>query len=70
MDAVAAREMMDVSLSALRLGAQEVHLVCLETRAEMPRLLKKSKKPKKKASLFIPASAQADHRRERPCRGS
>src|ERR1700739_2502886 len=28
MDAVAAREMMDVSLSALRLGAKEVHLVC------------------------------------------
>jgi NADPH-dependent glutamate synthase beta subunit-like oxidoreductase len=36
MDAVAAREMMDVSLSALRLGAQEVHLVCLENREEMP----------------------------------
>ncbi len=35
-DAVAAKEMMDVSLSALRLGAQEVHLVCLESRAEMP----------------------------------
>ncbi len=35
-DAVVAREMMDVSLSALRLGAQEVHLVCLENRAEMP----------------------------------
>jgi formate dehydrogenase (NADP+) beta subunit len=39
MDAVAAREMMDVSLSALRLGAQEVHLVCLETREEMPAAL-------------------------------
>jgi NADPH-dependent glutamate synthase beta subunit-like oxidoreductase len=36
MTAVAAREMMDISLSALRLGAQEVHLVCLETRKEMP----------------------------------
>jgi formate dehydrogenase beta subunit len=36
MAAVAAREMMDVSLSALRLGAQEVHLVCLENREEMP----------------------------------
>jgi formate dehydrogenase (NADP+) beta subunit len=35
-DAVAAKEMMDVSLSALRLGAQEVHLVCLESRQEMP----------------------------------
>jgi ferredoxin len=38
-DAVAVREMMDVSLSALRLGAQEVHLVCLESRAEMPAAL-------------------------------
>jgi NADPH-dependent glutamate synthase beta subunit-like oxidoreductase/NAD-dependent dihydropyrimidine dehydrogenase PreA subunit len=38
-DAVAAREMMDVSLSALRLGAQEVHLVCLENREEMPAAL-------------------------------
>jgi formate dehydrogenase (NADP+) beta subunit len=37
--AVATREMMDVSLSALRLGAQEVHLVCLETREEMPAAL-------------------------------
>jgi NADPH-dependent glutamate synthase beta subunit-like oxidoreductase len=39
LDAVAVREMMDVSLSALRLGAQEVHLVCLESRAEMPAAL-------------------------------
>ena len=37
--AVAAREMVDVSLSALRLGAQEVHLVCLEKREEMPAAL-------------------------------
>ncbi len=35
-NAVAAKEMMDISLSALRLGASEVHLVCLESRAEMP----------------------------------
>ena len=35
-DAVAGREMMDISLSALRLGAREVHLVCLEGRADMP----------------------------------
>jgi formate dehydrogenase beta subunit len=38
-NAVATREMMDISLSALRLGAEEVHLVCLETRAEMPAAL-------------------------------
>ena len=34
--AVAAHEMVDVSLSALRLGAQEVSIVCLEKRQEMP----------------------------------
>ncbi len=33
---VAMKEMMDVSRAALRLGAREVHLVCLESRAEMP----------------------------------
>jgi len=38
-DAVATREMVDVSLSALRLGAEEVHLVCLESRNEMPAAL-------------------------------
>ncbi len=38
-DAVATKEMVDVSLSALRLGAQEVHLVCLESRKEMPAAL-------------------------------
>ena len=34
--AVAAHEMVDVSLSALRLGASEVHIVCIERRDEMP----------------------------------
>jgi len=34
--AVAGHEMIDISLSALRLGAREVHLVCLEKRDEMP----------------------------------
>jgi NADPH-dependent glutamate synthase beta subunit-like oxidoreductase/NAD-dependent dihydropyrimidine dehydrogenase PreA subunit len=34
--AVAAHEMMDVSLSALRMGAREVNIVCLEQRREMP----------------------------------
>jgi len=37
--AVAAHEMVDVSLSALRLGAQEVSIVCLEKRHEMPAAL-------------------------------
>jgi ferredoxin len=33
---VAMKEFMDVSRQALRMGAHEVHLVCLESRAEMP----------------------------------
>jgi NADPH-dependent glutamate synthase beta subunit-like oxidoreductase len=33
---VAMKELMDVSRAALRLGAREVHLVCLESRGEMP----------------------------------
>ncbi len=37
--AVAAHEMMDVSLSALRMGAREVNIVCLERRDEMPAAL-------------------------------
>jgi len=37
--AVATHEMMDVSLSALRMGAQEVNIVCLEQRHEMPAAL-------------------------------
>src|SRR5712692_9271262 len=37
--AVAAHEMVDISLSALRLGAQEVSIVCLEKRNEMPAAL-------------------------------
>ncbi len=34
--ALATHEMMDISLSALRLGAREVSIVCLERRDEMP----------------------------------
>jgi NADPH-dependent glutamate synthase beta subunit-like oxidoreductase len=37
--AVAAHEMVDISLSALRLGASEVSIVCLEKRDEMPAAL-------------------------------
>jgi NADPH-dependent glutamate synthase beta subunit-like oxidoreductase/NAD-dependent dihydropyrimidine dehydrogenase PreA subunit len=33
---IAMKEFMDVSRQALRMGAREVHLVCLESRAEMP----------------------------------
>jgi NADPH-dependent glutamate synthase beta subunit-like oxidoreductase len=37
--AVATHEMVDVSLSALRMGAREVNIVCLERRQEMPAAL-------------------------------
>jgi formate dehydrogenase (NADP+) beta subunit len=37
--AVATREMVDISLSALRMGAREVNIVCLERRDEMPAAL-------------------------------
>ena len=37
--AVATREMVDISLSALRMGAREVNIVCLERRYEMPAAL-------------------------------
>src|ERR1035437_7377427 len=37
--AVATHEMVDISLSALRMGAREVNIVCLEPRAEMPAAL-------------------------------
>src|SRR5579883_1682135 len=37
--AVATHEMVDISLSALRLGASEVHLACIERRNEMPAAL-------------------------------
>src|SRR5204862_2517392 len=33
---VAMKEFMDVSRQALRMGAREVHLVCLQSRQEMP----------------------------------
>jgi NAD-dependent dihydropyrimidine dehydrogenase PreA subunit len=33
---IATKELMDVSRAALRMGAREVHLVCLESREEMP----------------------------------
>ena len=37
--AVASHEMVDISLSALRLGASEVHIVCIERREEIPAAL-------------------------------
>jgi formate dehydrogenase beta subunit len=54
MTAVAAREMIDVSLSALRLGAQEVHLVCLETRDEMPASLEEIEEAEEEGIIIHP----------------
>src|ERR1039457_3603501 len=54
LDAVAAREMMDVSLSALRLGAQEVHLVCLENREEMPAALEEIEEAEEEGIIIHP----------------
>ena len=54
LDAVAAREMMDVSLSALRLGAHEVHLVCLETRGEMPAALEEIAEAEEEGIIIHP----------------
>ena len=54
LDAVAAREMMDVSLSALRLGAQEVHLVCLENRDEMPAALEEIEEAEEEGIIIHP----------------
>jgi len=53
-DAVAAREMIDVSLSALRLGAQEVHLVCLENREEMPAALEEIEEAEEEGIIIHP----------------
>ncbi|MFY9701086.1 MAG: FAD-dependent oxidoreductase [Terriglobales bacterium] len=52
--AVATREMVDVSLSALRLGAQEVHLVCLEKREEMPAALEEIEEAETEGIIMHP----------------
>jgi NADPH-dependent glutamate synthase beta subunit-like oxidoreductase len=53
-DAVAAREMIDVSLSALRMGAREVHLVCLEKRPEMPASLEEIEEAEAEGIILHP----------------
>lgn len=53
-NAVAAREMVDISLSALRLGAQEVHLVCLESRQEMPAALEEIEEAEAEGIILHP----------------
>jgi len=52
--AVATREMVDISLSALRMGASEVHIVCLEKRHEMPAALEEIEEAESEGILMHP----------------
>ena len=52
--AVATREMVDVSLSALRLGASEVHIVSLEKRSEMPAALEEIEEAETEGIMLDP----------------
>jgi NADPH-dependent glutamate synthase beta subunit-like oxidoreductase/NAD-dependent dihydropyrimidine dehydrogenase PreA subunit len=52
--AVAAREMVDISLSALRMGAREVHVVCLEKREEMPAALEEIEEAENEGVILHP----------------
>jgi formate dehydrogenase (NADP+) beta subunit len=54
MQAVAAHEMMDISLSALRMGAREVGLVCLENREEMPAALEEIEEAETEGIIMHP----------------
>ncbi len=51
---VATREMVDVSLSALRMGAREVHIVCLEKRHEMPAALEEIEEAESEGIIMHP----------------
>ena len=52
--AVAGHEMMDISLSALRMGASEVGLVCLENRDEMPASLEEIEEAETEGIILRP----------------
>jgi len=52
--AVATHEMVDISLSALRMGAREVGLVCLEHREEMPAALEEIEEAETEGILIHP----------------
>jgi formate dehydrogenase beta subunit len=52
--AVATREMMDISLSALRMGAREVDIVCLERRDEMPAALEEIEEAEAEGIIMYP----------------
>src|SRR6516162_5040525 len=52
--AVATREMVDISLSALRMGAREVNIVCLERREEMPAALEEIEEAEAEGIILHP----------------
>ncbi len=52
--AVATKEMVDISLSALRMGAREVDLVCLERREEMPAALEEIEEAEEEGIVIMP----------------
>lgn len=52
--AVATHEMVDVSLSALRMGASEVHIVSLERRQEMPAALEEIEEAEAEGIILHP----------------
>jgi len=52
--AVATREMVDISLSALRMGAREVNIVCLERREEMPAALEEIEEAEAEGIIMHP----------------
>lgn len=52
--AVATHEMVDISLTALRMGAREVHLVCLEKRHEMPAALEEIEEAESEGIIMHP----------------
>lgn len=54
MTAVATRELVDVSLSALRMGAREVNIVCLERRNEMPAALEEIEEAETEGVILHP----------------
>jgi NADPH-dependent glutamate synthase beta subunit-like oxidoreductase len=51
---VATREMVDISLSALRMGASEVNIVCLERRNEMPAALEEIEEAEAEGIILHP----------------
>src|SRR5215472_16277173 len=52
--AVATKEMVDISLSDLRMGAREVNLVCLERRNEMPAALEEIEEAEEEGIIIYP----------------